>query len=277
MSYAQLETYKFKVPEFRLKAVQRSQLERPGWIPSHITENWDTDPFAYQTEKELMPAGGPHGQLLTYFTEMLRIHLKKQGLMLLVDTFLLYRNSNNVSNRIGPDLLLMEDCFPSPSVYDLDTRPPPSCVIEITSPQSHYKDLHKNVRFYFNLGIETYFVIDAVTPQKKIRTPIELHLWQKTQGKFFKKIKADSAGFFLMPEMNVKIAIQQQSLIFIDSVTGNVLQDSEQLSNTLEEVEQRAITEKQEIARNLLAEGIDSAIVAKATGLSLNELGTCIK
>jgi len=67
-------------------------------------ETWDTDPFAYQTLAKLMPAGGLHGQLLTYVTEVVRIPLKKPGLMLLVDTFLLYRNSSNVKKRIGPDL-----------------------------------------------------------------------------------------------------------------------------------------------------------------------------
>ncbi len=247
MSYAQLlETYKPNIVHnhrFKNRVINRIKLERPGWIPAHITENWDTDPFAYQTEEELMPAGGLHGQLLTYFAEMLRIPLKKQGLMLLIDTFLLYRDSNNVRQRIGPDLLLMEDCFPAPSAYDLDTRPPPRCVIETTSPKSHYKDLKENVAFYFSLGIETYFVIDAVTPQKKLRTPIELHLWRK--GKPPKKVKVDNTGYFLLPEMNVKIASQREGLIFVDAMTGNALRDNGQLNDALEESEQRADTEKQ--------------------------------
>ena len=135
-------------------------------------ETWDTDPFAYQTLAKLMPAGGLHGQLLTYITEVVRIPLKKPGLMLLVDTFLLYRNSSNVKKRIGPDLLLMENCYPAPSAYDLDTRKPPRCLIETTTPKSHFKDLRANVPFYFGLGVETYFVIDSITPQKKLREPI---------------------------------------------------------------------------------------------------------
>jgi len=311
MPYARVETYKPKIfhrPSFQTRARPKIQPERPGWIPSHLTENWDTDPFAYQTEEELMPAGGLHGQLLSYITEVVRIPLKKQGLMLLVDTFLLYRNSSNVKNRIGPDLLLMEDCFPAPSAYDLDTRSPPRCLIETTSPKSHVKDLQQNVPFYFSLGVETYFVIDAITPQKKLREPIELHLWRKTLAKSPQKIQADNDGYFLLPEMNLKITAQQQRLIFVDAVTGKVLRDSGQLDEALKDAEQRAnveaqranaetqradaetqraniaeqraetafeegqLAEKQEIARNLLAKGLEATIVAETTGLSVAEL-----
>ena len=230
---------------FTTTAIRKPKPERPGWIPAHITENWDTDPFAYQTEAELMPAGGVHGQLLTYVTEVVRVPLKKQGLMLLVDSFLLYRDSNHVKNRIGPDLLLMEDCFPPPSSYDLDTKSPPRCLIETTSPKSHFKDLQENVPFYFSLGVETYFVIDAITPQKKLRDPIELHLWRKIKGQRYQKIEPDSASYFLLPEMNIKIKATQQRLTFIDASTGEILRDSEQLGEALKEIEQRAIVAEQ--------------------------------
>jgi hypothetical protein len=72
---ALLRTYQAKttVPmPIRLKTntIRAVKVDRPGWIPPHITNNWDTDPFVYQTEEELMPASGLHGQLLTYVTEM---------------------------------------------------------------------------------------------------------------------------------------------------------------------------------------------------------------
>ncbi len=35
--------------------VEASILGRPGWIPSEIRENWNPDPYAYQTEEESMP------------------------------------------------------------------------------------------------------------------------------------------------------------------------------------------------------------------------------
>jgi hypothetical protein len=37
-------------------------LDRPGWIPPEITHDWDSNPYAYQTEGELMAAGGLQGK-----------------------------------------------------------------------------------------------------------------------------------------------------------------------------------------------------------------------
>src|SRR5438874_719025 len=78
-------------------------VERPGWIPPEITQGWDSDPYAYQTEEELMPAGGLHGQLLAYIMELLRHLLEERQLMLLLDVFLLYRDESHTKQRIGPD------------------------------------------------------------------------------------------------------------------------------------------------------------------------------
>jgi Uma2 family endonuclease len=289
MSYARLETYapqRVPIPGLKTDVMNKLKPDRPAWIPSHVTENWDTDPFAYQTEEELMPTGGVHGQLLTAITMMLHHHLQKQGLMLLVDTFLLYRDSKEVKNRIGPDLLLMEACFPAPSSYDLDTRPPPRCLIELTSPKSHFKDLQNNVSLYFDLGVETYLVIDAITPKKQLRSPIELHLWRKTTGQGYQKMTADHRGYFLLPEMNLKMTVENQRFIFVDTVTNEVLRDTGQLTEALKEAEQRAegafdkgeekgrLAEKQDTARKMLADGLQPEMIMKYTGLSEKELAS---
>ncbi|HEW97234.1 MAG: hypothetical protein DRR16_29170 [Candidatus Parabeggiatoa sp. nov. 3] len=290
MSYAQLKTYeptRVPIPRFKTGVIRKLKPDRPAWIPAHITENWDTDPFAYQTEEELMRGGGLYGQFLMDVAISLRYYLEKQGLMLLLDTFLIYRNSKQVKHRIGPDLLLMEDCFQAPSSYDLDTRPPPRCLIEITSPKSHLKDLQNNVALYFGLGAETYFVIDGVTPQNKWRVPIELHLWRKTKGQAYQKMGPDNAGYFLLPEMNIKIAVQEQRFIFVNAVTGEVLRDNGQLSEALAQSEERANAEAQraeiafedgeqnkalETARKMLADGFSPAIIMKYTGLSEKDM-----
>jgi len=60
------------------------------------------------------------------------------------------------------------------------------------------------------------------TQTKKLRVPIELHLWQKSKGQTHQKIKADSACYFLLPEMKIKVAVQKQNLIFVDAVTNKV-------------------------------------------------------
>ncbi len=38
-----------------------------------------------------MPAGGLHGEILAYIVEILRSHLEKKELKLLIDTFMMYR------------------------------------------------------------------------------------------------------------------------------------------------------------------------------------------
>jgi hypothetical protein len=107
-----------------LKPAETTPLDRPGWIPAQM-RYWDPNPYAYQTEEELMAAGGLHGQLLGYLMELLRVTWKQRGLMLLLDLFILYRDENNIKQRVGPDLLLMPLRDPPPSAYDLDEEPPP--------------------------------------------------------------------------------------------------------------------------------------------------------
>jgi Uma2 family endonuclease len=225
--------------------------ERPGWIPPEIADDWDPDPYAYQTEEELMPAGGLHGQLLAYIIELLRHVLEARGLMLLLDTFLLYRDEAGVKQRIAPDLLLMPFRFPPPSAYDLDREPPPGCLIEVTSPKSHLSDLEEKVSFYLNLGVSTYLVIDAITPRSELRSEIELHLWRSVEGQA-RKIAPDAQGRLALPEMGLSVSAQGQRISFMDAASGEVLLDMGQLLVALEaerearrEAEARAEVEAQ--------------------------------
>jgi Uma2 family endonuclease len=220
--------------------------DRPGWIPADIMYNWDSNPYAYQTEEELMPAGGLHGQLLAYIMEVLRFTLKEKSLMLLLDTFLLYRDKRGIKQRIAPDLLLMPFRFPPPTAYDLDVEPPPLSVVEVTSPKSHLHDMQHKVPFYFNLGISTYLVIDAVTPLSQLREQIELHLWQLIDGQP-SKIKTE--GGCLVPKMGLTISAQGQQLYFTETATGKILLNGEQWHTALQIETQRADYEAQRAAR----------------------------
>ncbi|MDM8552975.1 Uma2 family endonuclease [Desulfobacterales bacterium HSG2] len=223
--------------------------DRPGWIPADIIYDWDTCPYAYQTEEKLMPAGGLHGQLLAYIMEILRIPLENRERMFLMDTFMLYRNRKGIKHRIAPDLLLMPFRFPPPSAYDLDREPPPLAVVEVTSPKSHLKDRKVNIPFYTGLGVPTYLVIDAVTPRAQLRNPFVLHLWRKT-GRRVRKIRPDAEGRLLLPEMKISVRAEGQRLIFADSVTGEILRDTgqlyienEQLKTAAETAEKKAVKE----------------------------------
>jgi Uma2 family endonuclease len=219
-------------------------VDRPGWIPPDIVTNWDPDPYAYQTEEELMPAGGPHGQLLTYLVEVLRLSFKQRGWMLLADTFMLYRDAHGINRRVAPDLLLMPYQSDAPSSYDLAVEPPPQGVMEITSPRSHVKDLEDLVPFYFGLGISTYLVIDAVTPQNKLRKQIQLHAWQVANGQPV-KVVPDAAGRLVLPTLGLTVHALGRRLTFVDSVTGEVLMDVEQWQKAFEAQRQRANAEAQ--------------------------------
>jgi len=175
-----------------------------------------------------MPAGGLHSYLLAYISELLRHVLAGRGLMLLLDTFLLYRDKAGVKQRIAPDLLLMPFRFPPPSAYDLDVEPPPRCVIEVTSPKSHLSDMEKKLPFYLNLGISTYLVIDAITPQATVRPEIKMRLWRSAGGQP-REVAPDAQGRLALPEMGLIILAQGQQVRFIDEATGEMLVDMGQL------------------------------------------------
>jgi Uma2 family endonuclease len=255
----------------------RAKNERPGWIPADILFDWDTNPYAYQTEEELMPEGGPHGQLSAYIYELLRSYLSEKDLMLLIDTFMLYRDKQGIKQRIAPDLLLMPLNFPAPSSYDMDVEPTPLCLVEITSPNSHKKDLEDNVSLYMDLlEVPTYLVIDAISPKGKLRDPIELHLWRKI-NKQVQKMAPDRSGYFALPQMGLKVGVQGQKIVFVDKASGEILLDTTALKNALAEEKEQAFSEGEqkgriEIARAMLADGLDSAIIMKYTGLSPDEL-----
>jgi Uma2 family endonuclease len=242
-----LPQLKTRPTRFDLPKTQK--IDRPGWIPPEITKNWETSPYAYQTEEELMPQGGPHGQLSGYLYGLLSSRLEQKNLMLLQDSFMLYRDKSGIRQRIGPDLLLMPLRKPTPVSYDLDIEPlPPSLLVEITSPESHEKDLDSNLSLYASLGISTYLVIDLMVPHiEKVREQIKLHVFRLVSGQFVEK-NPDHEGYLTLPEMGLKIKAQAQQIILVDKLTGEVLLDVVELKEALEsEVEKaKAATQQAE-------------------------------
>jgi len=211
----------------------------PGWIPAHIGQRWDKNPYAYQTEEELMPAGGLHGQMIGYVMEILRDYLEKHNLMLLPDTFMIYRDENGIRQRIAPDLLLTHFRFPPQSAYDLEIEPLPLCIVEITSPKSRLKDMRNKLIFYTGLGISSYLVIDAITPGSKLHENIELHFWRKSRGEIC-QIHPDTEGFLILPEMTIKVRAEGQKLIFADRAAGQILRNIGELKTALTKEQERA-------------------------------------
>ena len=219
--------------------------DRPGWIPPEITQDWDPNPYAYQTEEEQMPGGGPHGRQLAHIVTQVEHILEARDLMLLVDTFMLYRDENNVKQRLAPDLMLVPYQDPPPSALDLDTAPVPRCAFEITSPDSHAKDLTANDKLYVgHLGISTYVVIDEIKPNKELRDEIELHVWRNIDGKI-RTMPPDENGRYLLPEMGMWIWAVGQRLHFEDVETGEVLSDMKEERSARRTAEVRTAQEAQ--------------------------------
>lgn len=206
--------------------------DRPGWVPAGI-KKWDSDPYAYQTEEELMPAGGLHGQLLGYIMELLRHVLLKRDLMLLLDTFLLYRDANGVKQRIAPDLMVIRRRSRPPKAYDLDHAPPPLAVLEVTSPKSQIVDKGEKMVFYLGLGIPTYVVVDAVTAESQLKQQIELYGWELVNGRS-QAITPDSNGQLLLSMLGLQVMVQEGRLRFIDRWRGEVLRDMGELLEELD-------------------------------------------
>jgi len=198
--------------------------DRPGWIPADITDHWDDDPYAYQTEEEAMPAGGLHNFLSAYIMEMLRIPLQANGLMLMMDNFMLYRDLHGTRRRIGPDLLLCPFQSPPLNVYNLDHQPPPALIIEVTSPKSLYRDIHDKVDLYSALAVESYLVIDAVKPDGTPKHNIELRHWHR-RGNRLRPTLTTNRSHCTLPPLGFKIEIVDQSMRFIDLKNGLPLRD----------------------------------------------------
>jgi Uma2 family endonuclease len=213
---------------------KRNSKARPGWIPPHILHGWDPDTYAYQTEEEMMPAGGPHGEMLAYLAENLKDFLKNRGMRSLPDTFMLYSDREDTEQRIGPDILIIPFCSPAPSSYDTQTEPPPFAAAEITSPKSRKKDLEDNVALYTEvIGIPAYLVIDLFTARRKLRKKPELHLWRRTKAGV-SKMKPDSGGWFRIPEAAIKIKARKGGVLLADDDTGEIIMDSGELKKRAE-------------------------------------------
>jgi len=163
--------------------------------------------------------------------------------MLLVDTFLLYRDEHGVKQRIAPDLLLMPFRFPPPSAYNLDHEPPPLTVVAVTSPHSHMADLEQKNEFFMQLGIPTYLVIDAITPRGQLRPHIQLHLWRLLDGQMH-AVEPDADGTLLLPEMGFRVSAHGQQIQFVDAATGAVARSSSELRAALEQERQERLREQ---------------------------------
>ena len=231
------------------KNLRRPINDRPKWIPDHILDDWDTDVYAYQTEEDLMPAGGPHGEVLGDIWGIIKERLRKRNLILLMDTFMLFRDEDNIKNRNAPDLIVVpyQEGDETPSSYDLETDPTPLCAFEVVSPSSKKKD-EDSPRFYIEqLGIPSCVIIEHVDRNGKLLKEAKLSVWrQDLDTGYAVAVAPNSEGRCWVPEMKMWIGVQGQSTYFVDGETGKLLFDAETERLAREAAEKRIqIAEKQ--------------------------------
>ena len=218
--------------------------DRPAWIPAEIESNWDSDPYAYQTEEELMPQGPRHSIINRLIAEVLIPHIEKLGITLWMDLFLLYRNDQtDKKKRIAPDCLLAPvDLKLVNKSWDLDDMPVPKLVVEITSPKSRKADFGSNRELYTELGVETYLLIDGFDEQGNETEQIRVHVWRNGV-----EIDPNAEQMLDIPELHIEIKAESEQLVFIDRQTHTALlrqnekdQLIQQLLQKLKEVEENS-------------------------------------
>src|SRR5262245_51061674 len=215
--------------------------DRPGWIPEWVGDDWDPNPYAYQTDEELMPAGKYHSLYLQILGELLRPLLPRLGLRLLIDVFLFYRDWEGRKQRVAPDALIGAAVDPALETnihsYDLDEEPLPICAIEIISPGSRESDRIDKRLFYAALGIQEYLLLDIEDEQERLRPQIELSLWRLENGVPV-AAAPDAEGYLLLESIGVRIKGDGQHLTAHVAATGEPLRTSPELAAALEGAEQ---------------------------------------
>ncbi len=226
-------------------------LDRPGWIPDCITENWDTDPYAYQTEEELMPQGGPHDSIIDKTRRLIRPVLNSIGKMAMHDVFVIFRDKHGVlqRNAKAADLMVVEHEEPPPTAWYLDQRPAPVVTMEV--PSEPDEDVGATKDIFIQYGVKRHLVIDQLDAKGNVSKWVKVRAW----GPDGKLQKADSKGFLHLPEIGLKIKAKSMRSRFTlyDRKTGRALKlPAQQLAEKDEQLAK--ITAELEELRQKLAQ-----------------------
>lgn len=218
-----------------------TSIQRPKWIPDHITENWDTDPYAYQTKEDLMPHGGPHGRTRIEALIQLSGPLRRHGLLVLTDIFLIYEDRDEGPNRCAPDLLVVP-CQPGdsfPYAYDIRTDPMPICAIEIVSEFSKEDDKVAPQFYIDQLGIPNCITIDRVDDEGNVADEATVSVWRhSTTIGHATQVKSNCQGQILVPDIFMLACVEGNKVDFFDIFTEELWFDVE-IVRTMHHVAER--------------------------------------
>jgi hypothetical protein len=216
--------------------------DRPGWIPPEVGDDWDPNPYAYQTEEEMMPAGYQHNRYLQILTQMLEPYLQTLGCIVMLDVFVFYRDATGRKQRTAPDMLIAHSIELTEQQlaysYDLDIQPVPSCLVEITSDTSHHKDFYEQPLLYASWGVFEYLVLDIVDTQGLIRPQIGVYLWQLVDG-HYQETTPDKDGYQVLHSIGVRLKANGRHLVAEVLETGEPLLTSAEKDGVIEATEAR--------------------------------------
>jgi Uma2 family endonuclease len=234
--------------------------DRPGWIPEWVGDDWDPNPYAYQTREELMPAGHHHSLYIQLLAEMLMPVLERRGLRRFIDVFIFYRDWERRKQRIAADMLIAPphavDVDEAIHSYDLDNDPVPLCAVEIISPGSRQADTLDKKLFYSALGIQEYLLIDVEDEDERLLDTIDLSLW-RLAGLLPTQVMPDAEGYLLLETLGVRLRADARRLVAQDVETGELLRTNIELLREIAEVEQALVAAeqaRQEAEQRALAE-----------------------
>ena len=182
-------------------APSRPAFDRPGWIPAHITENWDTDPNAYQTEEELMPQGGAHAVIIRQVQDVIEPYVKRLNMMSLSDVFVIFRDENGVlqRNHKAADVMVVPYKDPAPKAWYIDKYGPPLLTMEVLSDEDEEVASTKDI--FIAHGVKCHVVIDQLDADGNVGDKVKVTVW----GSDGQERQPDAGGYLDLPELGLKV------------------------------------------------------------------------
>jgi hypothetical protein len=229
------------------QAALRALLEqrRPAWVPDYVGEDYDRDPYAYQTRRELMPEGADHNEVASdQIGSALRPYVAARGWYLMGDTFILYAPPARFrKHRIAPDLFITrQPILPPHREYALyDVEEPPLAVFEVTSVGTLDEDRSKQ-RIYALLEVPLFVLVDIVDAQGQPRRAYQIEVRRLTEWGHYESVAA-ADGSYALEELGLTVRAEGQSVVFTVAGTGERLLSSVEMAEARTAAENRAHAE----------------------------------
>ncbi len=191
----------------------------------------------------------------------------------------------------APDVAIIPNVYteqdPYQSSFDVQkegTRP--RFVLEVISPRYRTKDTDDKVDIYLRAGVREYHVLNSRLNRKTGMVEYEI-VGYRMEGTEYVRILPNEQGLIYSTTEDVWLGVSEQRDRFfvLDGQTmEEILPDDERADQAeeraLQAEERLRLQEEQHheqqraLARAMLADGLAPAVIAKYTGLSLDEIGT---